>query len=545
MVETLKIMISSTRADLMPYRKAAAEVIADLVKEWQHKWQILPVGMEVATQTGKREYPVEISKGWVEQSDWVVCIVGWHYGTITDEKGANGIGVTEWEYLHAAQEGKGIFVFLSGEENAAIDAYDGQGDVPKLIRWKKKQTEDQRKKMRDFRGRVDKQHLSFFRNCTHFSELLARTLRKALHDKVSPIAPGSPLAELVLALLDDAFVPCFKSVRLIARSKDIHDALHELRQHVIVQLRDQVVGPWRSAGELSRPQERKLHSVIKKIGEPLGHLQRLRREIDEGEKEKDCVHLCQHLDLLYVRLNGRLMEMPHANEAPDELVSVDEFCETLAECTDSLEKAFSEANRVMLNQQRAFDELYAAMNKKLGDAAAVQRLSQSERQVFKEETDKIAANRQRLVDALRIHAEWQQVHDETVNLAELVTQQVRGFGRRLKDFAHVQGPHLHALCTRVCDALERDEDVDRPLDEALTRLTEAIDTLRSQLEAPVTGGATLAGEEIFLPFCTEFDMGFYLVDKRTQRVISRSRERVEEMEKSFRALGKNPATAGK
>ena len=534
MVETLKIMISSTRADLMPYRTAAFKVIDELAGEWRRKWQILPVGMETVTQTGKREYPVELSKKWIEDSDWVVLIVGWHYGTITDEEGADGLSVTEWEYLHAEKKGKKIFVFLAGEEDAT-DAYEGSRGEKNLALWTNKQTDEQRKKMRDFRGRVGSRVTAFFRNQAHFTDLLARTLRDALHDMPLPIAPGSALAELVLELLDEAFMPCFDSVRLIARSKDIHDVLHDLRQHLIVWLRDQVAEPWQANGELSRPQERLLNSCLKSHGPLLGRLQLEREALDGGENSV----LCQHLDLLLARMGGELMKMPYVDETSGKLVQVAEFCETLDGCARSLEKAFSEANNVMLGEQRVFDTLYEAMRTKLDEAASEQRLTSAERDAFKEEITKMAANRERLIDALKVHAGWQTVHDQTVILANLVA--ASNFGDHLRDFAKVGGPQLHMLSTRVCDALERDGDMDRPLDDALARLAGAIDALGEALAGP----AKLADDEIFRRFCTPFDVGFYLVDKRTKRVIARSRERVEDMEKSFRALGKKQAVTGK
>ena len=71
--------------------------------------------MEKETQSGDREFAVAVSKRWVEASDWVVVIVGWNYGTVSDEEGANGLSVTEWEDRDAVTLLKKTFVFVAGD----------------------------------------------------------------------------------------------------------------------------------------------------------------------------------------------------------------------------------------------------------------------------------------------------------------------------------------------------------------------------------------------------------------------------------------------
>ena len=100
-VKQIKIMISSTRADLAQYREEASRIIKKVAAEKEKRVQLVEVSMEKETQSGDREFAVAVSKRWVEESDWVVVIVGWNYGTISDEVGADGLSVTEWEYRHA------------------------------------------------------------------------------------------------------------------------------------------------------------------------------------------------------------------------------------------------------------------------------------------------------------------------------------------------------------------------------------------------------------------------------------------------------------
>src|SRR5262249_1379645 len=121
-VKKVKIMISSTRADLAQYREEASKIIKRVAAEKETRVQLVEVSMEKETQSGDREFAVAVSKRWVEESDWVVLILGWNYGTISDEVGADGLSVTEWEYRHTLalidkerNKEKKLFVFIAGD----------------------------------------------------------------------------------------------------------------------------------------------------------------------------------------------------------------------------------------------------------------------------------------------------------------------------------------------------------------------------------------------------------------------------------------------
>src|SRR5262252_7371289 len=94
-VRQIRIMISSTRADLDQYRREASKVIGKIAEDIKDRIQLVEVSMERETQSGDREFAVAVSKRWVEESHWIVMIVAWHYGTISDEPGADGLSVTE------------------------------------------------------------------------------------------------------------------------------------------------------------------------------------------------------------------------------------------------------------------------------------------------------------------------------------------------------------------------------------------------------------------------------------------------------------------
>ena len=90
-----KIFISSTRADLAQYREEASQVIRNVAEEKKKCVHLVDLSMEQQTQSGDREFAVAVSKRWVEESDWVIVIVGFNYGTISDKPSSNGLSVTE------------------------------------------------------------------------------------------------------------------------------------------------------------------------------------------------------------------------------------------------------------------------------------------------------------------------------------------------------------------------------------------------------------------------------------------------------------------
>ena len=143
LVKQIKIMISSTRADLAQYREEASRIIQRVAAEKEKQVQLVELSMEKETQSGDREFAVAVSKRWVEESDWVVVIVGWHYGTISDEPGADGLSVTEWEYRHAFERGKKLFVFIAGNPNTA-DRYRVSAEEREDLKdWSPRQTKEQ------------------------------------------------------------------------------------------------------------------------------------------------------------------------------------------------------------------------------------------------------------------------------------------------------------------------------------------------------------------------------------------------------------------
>jgi predicted Zn-dependent protease with MMP-like domain len=78
-------MISSTRDDLQEYRDHASKIIKRIADEKSGSIHIDDISMEKENQSGERESAVAVSKRWVTKSDWIILIVGFHYGSVNDD----------------------------------------------------------------------------------------------------------------------------------------------------------------------------------------------------------------------------------------------------------------------------------------------------------------------------------------------------------------------------------------------------------------------------------------------------------------------------
>ena len=330
-------MISSTRADLAQYREDASSIIKKVAAANEKRVQLVELSMEKETQNGDREFAVAVSKRWVQEADWVVLIVGWNYGTISDEVGAGGLSVTEWEYRHAFDFGKKLFVFIAGSPGTPNRYRVCDEEKEDLKDWIPRQTEQQAEKLEKFKQELCKRHAELFCNLHMFRERLEKTLKEAVDDLPPEIQPGTPLAEVVVAVTPD-IRNCIRKVRLIADCKRIHDHLHELLQHVIRPLREEVLSKWKQEGTLSVSRERAIWSCMNKASRQLGGISELRKSIGPEHQE-----LRDSVDKVLQRPALWNVE----SDSPDCRPSSEEFTEIVDTFADDVQEAFSEADGSM------------------------------------------------------------------------------------------------------------------------------------------------------------------------------------------------------
>jgi hypothetical protein len=541
----IQVLISSSRADLLQYREEASVVIKRVAADVEKRVQLLQVSMEKETQSGDREFPVAVSKRWVDQSDWVVVIVGWNYGTISEEEGANGLSVTEWEYRHAVRQRKKTFVFVAGEPRTANEYRVSSEEREDLKNWNLTQDEVQKSKLKKFKEDVELSHVEMFMNLAHFRERLEKTLRNAIDDLPPDLQPGSALAELVLGLTP-AIRACTRQVALIADGKRIHDCLHELHQQVIRRLREEVLPRWHQDGTLSQSKERLLGALLGKASRRLGAIEQMRSSIAPD------YHLLRSLDAL--------LELPplwDVESGPPP--SSDQFADQLDDFAARARQAFYLADRSMATEERALDVLHARLLEGISEARRKRYLSRSEDEKLDEEIRRIGANKSRLASALARHHAWQEAHEKLEVLGDF--RETDRFDTALwrssqTDLSELLDLVLRELSTAVPDDANDTEGLDAankqaappspspsmPLVDAarteesdFRRLAEHLEALKPLGNMP-REEARGKGASIFDQMRVIFNDAFYDVNKRTLRDVLRAKRRVEDFEQLLQVL---------
>jgi len=541
-VKQIKIMISSTRADLYQYRKEASAVISAIAEEKEKRIQLVELSMEKETQSGDREFAVAVSKRWVEESDWVIVIVGWNYGTISNEPGADGLSVTEWEYRHAAKLGKKLFVFVSGNPGT-VNQYRVSGEEKEDLKdWIPKQTEEQAKKLEEFRRKLCNRHAEMFTNLPAFCERMRMTLKYAIDDLPPEIQPGTPLAELIISVTPD-IRDCIRKVNLVANCKTIHDRLHELRQHVIRPLREEVLSIWKQEGNLSNSREKVIWMCVNKTSLHLGGISEARKPIgSEHQPLLDSVNeVLQWSELWNTEL-----------DSPDSNREIESFTERVDKFAYDVQQAFSEADRSMFREESDLRERYHAMLEGLKQARSQRNLSSSDQQRLDDELERVDANRSRVKNSLVIHHSWQEVHDKL--------EEVESF-RDSESFERKLDYYRGAPLTKLQNLVEEELGLAGayPAGNPETEQPEADTGVVGQdpprvshphiaQDAFVDGLQKLKGclgelqQEVnvytFDNIRKHFDDSFYLVDKRALSVVEQARERATMLESWLDELAK-------
>jgi hypothetical protein len=507
-VEQLTILISSTRADLMQYRREASKVIARLAGDFERRLQLVEVSMEKEVQSGERELAVDVSKRWVDESSWVVLIVGWRYGTISPDPKFGGISVTEWEYRYACERGKKVFCFVAGEKDTEnryrvcdteeIDLKDTIGSESEL----------HRAKLQAFKNSLAPTHLEYFKNLNHFSERLEKTLRSAL---TLPIDPGSDLAELLLAVRP-SIQQCIDRVKIITACKRVHDHLHELRQNVIRPIVESALVQWRAEGRLGI-------AVAVMIANRAGFSEALVRAI-QGETAKMTAKRRPLLDALERVVSGS----PQCDFQTGEPV-LNEFARTVNRFAGVVQEAFTLADDAMVKDSNVLDDLHVSLLKHISGAKQRRRLSPAEDRALGDQLERAERTKKHLIDVLDAHHSWQQQHDRVDMLNGF--RKTQAFDEQLSNYIDNHLPQLTFLL---------ESDTAEPGGPAAPPTT--LDRTIAALSASIADLTTNPAVERFESMRKTFDDAFYQIDKRTLGEVERSAQAVRDLENDIEELAR-------
>lgn len=102
-----KIFVSSTKEDLLPYRKAVEEALTSMEQ--------IPLGMEYFVSSP--DNPIDVCLTTVRRSQLYIVIVGMRYGSIEE---GSGKSYTELEYDEAVKNELPVLAFLIDEDECAV-----------------------------------------------------------------------------------------------------------------------------------------------------------------------------------------------------------------------------------------------------------------------------------------------------------------------------------------------------------------------------------------------------------------------------------------
>jgi hypothetical protein len=233
--------------------------------------------------------------------------------------------------------------------------------------------------------------------------------------------------------------------------------------------------------------------------------------------------------------------------------SVEEFDERLENFASAVQDALREADGSMVGEERALDELYAALLEGMRDALRQRQLSSSEDRLLDNRLQEVRARTSRLVQALKTHHAWQEAHNAMVRLEDFrgttkFRAKLSGFCEtRLKILVELVEKELAptdtatntaaagscASQTAVTGHLGRQplplgaSDCHDPTDDLLRCLLDQLERLCESQE-----------EREYDTVRSPFDEAFYYIDKRTLKEVEQAHERVKAVEALLEDLRK-------
>jgi Domain of unknown function (DUF4062) len=496
-------MISSTRDDLQEYRDHTSKIIKRIADEKSSLIHVDDISMEKENQSGEQESAVTVSKRWVTESDWIILIVGFHYGSVTDAPTSEGLSVTEWEYRHALSlRDKKIFVFMADDPDERSVNQGVASENHNLKSWIDGPNRD---KILLFRKKLQQSHLRMFRNLPMFRDQVERTLREHIDELTRPSVGA--LAQLVAAV-GDAIKDFTDKVELIADCKGIHDHLHEILDKVVRPLQDVVLPLWREEerlqDEIQNQYVSRLLFLAKREGALKAALEGPTSKLREDESD-----LFRSTQVVL-----RCAEALH----PEPVLIKDRatFQDLFETFSIDVNAAFREADARMQKETEALDKLRENLIAKVKEARRQRPLTVSEDEHLDKWLNQVGVMLDELDIAINTHHEWQEAHERIEYLEDF--RETKSFPNRLRSFCDNYVVKLKRMITQELEVAEtigvNDVSI-RVRSPNVLELRDRIERLNAS-----------KGEDHFDEVRKPFDSVFYDIDKRTLSEVKGAREKV-------------------
>jgi hypothetical protein len=529
-VERIKCLISSTSRDLEPYRRAAQVLIEQVNREFSDSVHLETVSMESALQSGKGETIHQLSEGWANQVDWVLLIVGFYYGEVRAETGADLLSLTECEYNVCSRHRKRCFVFLAGEPGTP-KGYKSltheEGDLKDWLVVPDLQTDEQRAKIKAFRARLRASAHTPFSSFADFHTELGSTLRRAVADGMTAarsrpkVEPGTPLAELIVKVTP-AIRDLTRNILRVTHCKRIHDCLHDVRQEIVRRLRDELIPRWQRAITLDIALHGSISARAVELSRCQGTLEALMPALPASE----------HDDLR--RQLGMVLAMSSIWDPERGPFDLDAFTENVGRLAIAVEGAFTQADAAMGAEGRTIKDRHERLYRDIETTRRGKRLSRADNKRLDQHMEAMDALTSRLCAALDNHNRWQSHH----NALELL-EGFRGlpalFKPRLENFAGARlGGMAELLRVRMASCGG---------EQAPAAAAGDVATLEFDLQEALARLSSTPDDDSYVAARRAFDKMFYRVDKETLDEVTAINTRAQEIEQLVDQLDRSQPKA--
>lgn len=518
------VFVSSTTRDLVKYREVAVDVISKVNVTFGDRFPLVPVSMDTKTLDGERTPPLDDSRRWVRECDWLVLIVAWNYGYVPP---GQTVSVTEWEYIEATNAEKNCFVFLAGESSdPQVSQYwptDRAVEGLNLAEWRgHPDHRSQEKALVDFKKKLRERRFSLFSNIEDFRVKLTATLtNKIIAELFRDIGP-----QIAMLGLRPPLEACFGHVKVLARLKRLHDRLHRIRHFGIRRWRDIVLTRWPDDAEL--PSDAKIEYLLGliEIRELAAEMRVLADELPAD--------LCKEIPSIDWVGKYRFPDSPNMDKRG--------FAESTEIFASRVQKAFTGCNTQMERGASRLDRVYQSLTASAREALQHAQMASEQRQVMKSELDRAMQVYQRLQQILKNHSDWQRTHDEFERIDtaiethlpdrqndgsngddEELERQAEAFRLMVADFVESEGAEVRGLLDSAAAIMTQDNM------ERLKIWPGLILRVRNHLDVFVAGSDV----QHYQAMRTAFDELFFEVDTETLQAVEASEDRVRAMKSAF------------
>lgn len=528
-----KVFVSSTTRDLAKYREVARDVIGKVNENFGNYFPIMPVSMDSMTPDGERTPPLDDSRRWVRDCNWVVLIVAWNYGYVPP---GETFSVTEWEYIEATNTGKKCFVFLAGEltdpqayQYWPVDrAAEGGQSLADYQRCPEYRTQEDA--LARFKARIrETRRFNLYSNIEDFRVKLTTTLtNKIIADVFGKLGP-----QIVALGLKPPLQDCFREVKALAQLKRLHDRLHRIRQFGIRHWREILLSSWPDDGAPSDRAINEYRDGIDEIRDLIGEIRGRADSLPAGLRQA-IPHIGQVTAYKFPPVPGN---------------GKDEFTESIEVFASRLQKAFTGCNLQMTLSEQRLDCVYQSLNNSARKAIERGQVAPVRQQALKGELERAAQIYQRLRQVLQNHYDWQRVHDEFEKIDSDIKPDLEGdspevckererraadFRPKVLDVIESRGADVHVLLD-AATAIVSKEDAER-----LDVWPGLILRVREHLEAFVG----TPDVQRYQAMRTSFDDLFFQIDIETLQAVESSEGRVRAMESGLQGIESAITTPG-